>query len=164
VYVGAYCPCDFSDSDGIIKCKFLPSNKLYHPVLQLVSKVIFPSVVLVLPPRNKSIVHTLVRKYVYFVHDARKSVDIGFGLVHVFEFWENEVTCFHKDTNSGGVYAEYVNAFLKLKQESSGYPFWVQCGEEKYRYIEDYRRADGIALDKPLSSKNSGQQTLAKQN
>jgi len=66
----------------------------------------------------------------------------------VFEFWEYEVTCFDKDTNTGGQFAEYVDMFLKLKQESSGYPSWVQSEEDKDRYIEDYRRAEGIALDK----------------
>ena len=46
-------------------------------------------------------------------------------------------------------------------QDSSGYPSWAQCEEDKYRYIEDYRRAEGIALDKASISKNAGQQTLA---
>ena len=44
--------------------------------------------------------------------------------------------------------------FLKLKQESSGYPSWVQSEEDKDRYIEDYRRAEGIALDMASISKN----------
>jgi len=52
--------------------------------------------------------------------------------------------------------------FLKLKQESSGYPSWVQSEENKGKYIEDYRRAEGIALDKASISKNAGHRTLAK--
>ena len=55
----------------------------------------------------------------------------------VNEFWEYEVTCFVKDTNSAGIFAEYVNMFLKLKQESSGFPSWVQSEENKDKYIED---------------------------
>jgi len=51
--------------------------------------------------------------------------------------------------------------FLKLKQESSGYPSWVQSEENKGKYIKDYRRAEGIALDKASISKNSGQRNLA---
>jgi hypothetical protein len=51
--------------------------------------------------------------------------------------------------------------FLKLKQESSGYPSWVQSEAEKDRYIEVYRRAKGIDLDKASISKNAGQRTLA---
>jgi len=33
VYVGADCPPDCLDRESIIKCKFLPPRKLYHPVL-----------------------------------------------------------------------------------------------------------------------------------
>ena len=53
--------------------------------------------------------------------EVRKAVEMGYSVIDVFEFWDYEVTCFHKDTNTGGLYAEYVNMFLKLKQESSGY-------------------------------------------
>ena len=72
-------------------------------------------------------------------------------------FEEYKVTCFDKDTNSGGLFAEYVNMFLKLKQGSSGYPSWVQSEEDKDQYIEDYRRAEGIALDKASISTNAEQ-------
>jgi len=51
--------------------------------------------------------------------------------------------------------------FLKLKQESFGYPSSVQSEDDKDRYIEDYRRAEGIALDKASISKNAGQRNLA---
>jgi hypothetical protein len=67
-----------------------------------------------------------------------------------------------KDSNSGGLFAEYVNMFLKLKHESSGYPSLVQSEEDKDRYIEEYLRAEGIALDKASISKNAGQRTLTK--
>jgi hypothetical protein len=60
-------------------------------------------------------------------------------------------------------FAEYINMFLKLKQESYGYPSWVQSEADKDKYIEDYRCAEGIALDKASISKNAGQFSLAKQ-
>jgi hypothetical protein len=47
---------------------------------------------------------------------------MGYGLVDIFKFWDYEVTCFDKYTNAEGLFAEYVNMFLELKQESSGYP------------------------------------------
>ena len=72
------------------------------------------------------------------------------------------MTCFDNDTNSGGLFAQYVNMFLKSKQESSGYPSWVQCEDDKHSYIADYRRAERIALDKSSVSKNAAQRTLAK--
>jgi hypothetical protein len=83
-------------------------------------------------------------------------------LVNVFEFREYEITCFDRGKISGGLFVEYVNMFLKLKQESSDYPSGVQCEADKDKYIEDYWRAEGIALDKASISKNAGQRTLAK--
>ena len=63
--------------------------------------------------------------------EVRKTIEMGYGLMNVFEFWEYEITCFERRTNSGGLFAEYVNMFLKLKQESPGYASWVQSEDEK---------------------------------
>ena len=59
------------------------------------------------------------------------------------------------DNNSAGLYAEYVDMFLKWKPESSGFPSWVQTEGDKDRYIEDYWLAEGIAEDQASISKNS---------
>jgi len=37
----------------------------------------------------------------WIVDEVRKAVEMGYRLVNVYEFWEYEVTCFDKDTNSG---------------------------------------------------------------
>jgi hypothetical protein len=98
----------------------------------------------------------IVGKWV--VDEVSKAIEIVCKLVEVLEFWHYKVTCFDKGSNSGGLFAEY----LKLKQESLGYPSWVQSEEDKDRYTEEYQRAEGIALDKASISKNAGQRTLAK--
>jgi hypothetical protein len=87
---------------------------------------------------------------------------MGYALVEVFEFWEYKVTYLDKDTGSGGLFAGYVDMFLKPKQESFGYPAWVQTEDDKDKYIEEYRRAEGIVLDKASIFKNAGQRTLTK--
>ena len=89
-------------------------------------------------------------------------MEIGYGLMNVFEFWEYEITCIDRGTNPGRLFTEYVNMFQKLQQESSGYPSQVQSEADKEKYIEDYRRAEALALDKASISKTSGQRTLAK--
>ena len=66
------------------------------------------------------------------VDDVRKAVEM-YGLVAMFEFWEYKVPCFDKDINSPVHFAEYVNMFLKMKHESSGYQACVQCEEDKER-------------------------------
>ena len=98
------------------------------------------------------------------VDEVRKAVELGYSVMDVFEFWEYKVMCFDKDINTGVLFAEYVSMFLKLKQETSGYPSWVQSEDGKDRHIEVYRRAEGIALDKASISKNAGQRILAKKN
>jgi hypothetical protein len=87
---------------------------------------------------------------------------MGYMLVEVLEVLEYNVTYFDKGSNSGDIFAEYVNMFLKLKLESSGYPSWVQSEEDKDRYIEEYRRAEGTTLDMASVSKNAWQRSLVK--
>jgi hypothetical protein len=51
----------------------------------------------------------------WVVDEDCKAVEMGYGVVNVPEFWEYNVTCFDKGSNLGGLFAEYVNMFLKLK-------------------------------------------------
>jgi hypothetical protein len=166
VYVGTDCPPDCLDREGIIKCKVLPPRKLYHPVLPYKSnsRLMFPLCSACADAMNQGdCTHSDEERCIvgtWVVDEVSKAVEMGYSLVDVFEFWEYNVTRF--ENGEGGLFAEYVNMFLKLKQESSGYPSWVHSEDDKDRYIEDYRRAEGIALDKASISKNAGQRTLAK--
>ena len=65
-------------------------------------------------------------------------------------------------TKSGGLFTSYVNYMLKIKQEASGYPAWVESEEEKDRYIQDYYDKEGIRLDKNNIKSNSGLKALSK--
>jgi len=168
VYVGADCPPNCLEREGIIKCKVLPPRKLYYPVIPYKSnsKLLLPLCSACASTMNKgSCTQSDEERCIigtWIVDKVRKVVEMGHNLADMFEFWEYSVACFDKGTNSDGLFVEYVDMFLKLKQESSGYPSWVQIEEDKDSYIEDYRRADGIALDKASISKNSWQRTLAK--
>ena len=109
--------------ESIIKCKVILPRKLYHPVLPYKSnsKLVFPLCSACADTMNQgTCTHSeeeLCTVGTCVVDKVRKAVDMGYGLVDVFEFWEHEVTCFDKDTNSGGILAQYFNKFLKLKQE-----------------------------------------------
>jgi hypothetical protein len=81
---------------------------------------------------------------------------MGYGLVETFEFWEHNVTRFDKGNNSGCLFAQYVNMFLKLEQDSPGYQSWDRSEEDKERYVADYRRAEESI------AKNAGKRALAK--
>jgi G:T-mismatch repair DNA endonuclease (very short patch repair protein) len=168
VYVGEDCPADCLTREGVIKCKVLPPRRLYHPVLPYKSnaKLMFPLCSVCADTMNqRPCTHTDEERCItgtWIICEVVKAVEMGYSLVQVFQFWEYSVTQYNDTTKSGGLFAEYVNMFLKLKQKASGYPAWVQSEADKDKYIEDYRRAEGIALDKASIFKNPGQRTLAK--
>ena len=65
-------------------------------------------------------------------------------------------------TKQGGLFTQYINTFLKLKQESSGYPQNVKSEEQKQAYIDQYLDHEGILLDKECIDKNPGLRSLSK--
>ena len=108
VYVGADCPADCFDREGFMKCKVLPPRKLYQPVLtyKFNSKLMFPLCsACANTMKQGSCTHSNEERCIvgtWIVDEVRKSVDMGYGLVDVFEFWEYSVTCFDKGSNPGG--------------------------------------------------------------
>ena len=65
-------------------------------------------------------------------------------------------------TKEGGLFTSYINTFLKLKQQASGFPEYIQTNEEKDHYIEQYFLHEGILLEKDLIEKNPGLRSLSK--
>ena len=53
-------------------------------------------------------------------------------------------------TKEGGLFTSYIHTFLKLKQQASGFPEYIQTNEEKDHYIEQYFLHEGILLEKDL--------------
>ena len=46
----------------------------------------------------------------------------------------------------GGLFVEYMNTFLKLKVQASGYSNHVASEQDKYHYITEFYSSDGILL------------------
>ena len=53
-----------------------------------------------------------------------KAVQLGYEILEMHVIWQYELTRYDKTTGRGGLFAEYVNCFLKIKQEASGWPAW----------------------------------------
>ena len=68
---------------------------------------------------------------------------------------------FNKETCDSGLFTEYVNMFLNIKQEASGRPVWVKTDEDKSRYIADYAKNEGVELDADKLSKNPALRSIA---
>jgi len=112
MYVGADCPSDCLDREGIIKCKVLPPRNLYQRVLPHKSntRLMFPLYSACADKKNQgNCKHNNEERCIvgtWVVNEVRKAVEMSYGFVGVLEFWEYKVTCFDIGTNSGGHFAE----------------------------------------------------------
>jgi len=60
------------------------------------------------------------------------AVEKGYLIFEKFEVYEYQVTQYNSETGEGGLFFDYINTFLKLKAEDSGYPVCVQSPEDQY--------------------------------
>jgi hypothetical protein len=66
------------------------------------------------------------------------------------------------ETREGGLFADYINTFLKLKAEASVYPSWVGTSEDEERYVETFCAREGVRLDWDAIRPNAAKRGLAK--
>ena len=153
----------------ILQVKILPPRGLYHPVLPYRSgeKLTFPLC--------RTCTTTQSQKPCTCDDDARallgvwctpeiiKAVECGYKILKIFEVYHwQESSEYDPTTCTGGLFADFVNTFLKVKQESSDWPVWCVTEQDKRKYIEDYHTMEGVRLDPKKICKNPGRRTLAK--
>ena len=155
---------------GLATVDILPPAGLFHPVLPVRSgqKLTFPlCCTCVLEEQAQS----MLTKTHYCPHsDADrtlrgtwctpklvKAVKKGYTLIKIDEVWH-----FPPEQRQTGLFANYVNTWLKLKQESAGWPSWCQTLEQKRDYILHYQEREGIRLDISSIVKNPGRKATAK--
>ena len=61
-----------------------------------------------------------------------------------------------------GLFENYVNKWLKIKQQASGWPKWCTTEALKQKYIRDYYAKEGIQLEYSQIIKNVGLRNIAK--
>jgi hypothetical protein len=154
---------------GIIKCRILPPKKLLYPVLPCRSnnKLVFAlcSKCSELRNTNKCTHSDLERSFVgtWCSPEVMEAINQNYRLIRVYEVWHWEKSVIYdKASGEDGLFSNYINAFLKLKQESSGWPSWVESEEDRDRYIHEFQKHEGISLDRENISFNSGMRHVSK--
>ena len=151
---------DISSYFGLIKCTVLPPRGLLHPVLpyRTKDKLMFPLCKSCVDTLNKNpCTHSEQERAILgtWCHvELMKAIEKGYQIIKIHEVW-------HFPTHTGELFKEYVNTFLKIKQEASGYPDCV-TDEQKQAYIDDYYEHEGIRLDPEKIEYNPGLRSLAK--
>ena len=69
-------------------------------------------------------------------------------MTEIFVIWQYKSTQYDQASGEGGLFAAYVNTFLRLKQQASGWPSLCTDDTTKERYINEYEREEGIRLDR----------------
>ncbi|KAK3105375.1 hypothetical protein FSP39_023745 [Pinctada imbricata] len=160
---------NMSEYFGLAKIKILPPRGLYHPVLPYSSngKLKFPlcrqcadtesAASCTCSDEERSLIGTW----------CTPEIDIalmkGYKISKIYEVYHSqESTKYNPASREGGLFAGYVNMFLKIKQEASGFPTNCETEEEKRDYIKTYEENEGIKLDYDKIVKNKGLRSLAK--
>ena len=154
---------------GLIQCKILPPYELYHPVLPYRSggKLTFPlcrkcveeQQPKPLTERNYHCDHTDEERCLTGTWpnpELQEALRQGYIIQQVYEVW-------HFPVNSDSMFSSYINTFLKIKQEASGWPAWTGNDPIKQQqYVQDYFIQEGIRLDIANIEKNPGKRSMAK--
>ena len=161
---------DISNYYGMVKVDVLPPYELFNPVLPYRSggKLTFPLCRTCVhqeqakPMLNRSHIcnHTPQERVIrgtWCTPELERAVDMGYQIVRIHEVWH-----FPEEQRVTGLFADYVNTWLKIKQESSGWPGWMNNEDDKTRYVQEYEQREGIKLDPEQIVKNPGRKATAK--
>ena len=83
---------------------------------------------------------------------------MGYILIEIYEIlnW-SENTC-----NEQRLFSNYINMFLQMKTQASGYPSNVTTHEQKNEYIRQYEKHKGVHLDPNKIENNPGLHSIGK--
>ena len=168
-----YFPCDKLHWElpyfGVMKVTVLPPTDLLHPVLPIKcnGKLKFPLCYKCACNESQVMCQCLDSErmftHTYCTPELEVALNKGYIIVQIHEVlhWP-ETEMYNPQTKQGGLFTEYINTFLRLKQEASGYPPHIASEIEKDNYIQEYLDHEGILLDKESIVKNPGLRSLSK--
>jgi len=66
------------------------------------------------------------------------------------------------DNKSNGVFTEFINEFIKIKIQASGWPEENMNEQEKQLYVKNFKEREGIELDINEIKNNPGLRSIGK--
>ena len=155
---------------GIATVDILPPASLFHPILPICSgdKLTFPlCCTCVQEEQAKPILQRThychhrdvdwMLRSSWCTSELVKAVEKDYILHKIHEVWH-----FPEAQSWTGLFADYVNTWLKIKKESAWWPSWCQTVDQKREYILHYQEREGIRLDISQMVKNPGCKAKAK--
>ena len=159
---------EFDQYFGLAKVKILPPAELFHPVLpvRIGEKLTFPlCAACVVAEQAKPLLerkaicpHSREERMLvgtWCTPEIGKAIDMGYELEEVYEVWDFE-------KGEEGLFAEYVDAWLKIKTEASGWPSGCETEEQKRDFLKRFEEKEGIRLSYEKVVPNPGLKATAK--
>ncbi|KAL3106113.1 hypothetical protein niasHT_030400 [Heterodera trifolii] len=92
--------------------------------------------------------------------ELNRALSIGYRVLNVHEVWHYE--SWASPDNDNGLFTEYVNTFLRLKAEASGWPAGCDTEAARAEHIRQFAEQEGIHLRPDNIGHNPGLRQLAK--
>jgi hypothetical protein len=154
---------------GLIKCKILPPRVLHHPVLPYFSagKLLFPLCASCAEETRQDYCdhrdEERVLSGTWVTTELYKALDLGYRVIKIEEVWHyKEREKYDGKDPTTGLFTQYIDCFLKLKLESSGWPGWVKTEADRDAFLQECLDREGVLLDRTKMVKNPGLRSLAK--
>ena len=146
---------------GMIKCEILPLSYLFHPLLpyRAQGKLMFSLCrtcaenLLEVPCEHSDEGRMLVGTWSSI--EVVKACELGYHVVRLIQVWDFPESSSH-------LFKGYIDTFLKIKQEASGWPSWCQTEALKRQYIREYEEKKASNWTMRKSRKNPGLLSLPK--
>jgi hypothetical protein len=155
---------DVNDYFGLIRCRVLPPRGLYHPVLPYKTggKLLFPLCRTSAEQRDLGpddcCQHTDAKRSLtgtWVTSELQKALELGYRLDQIYEVW-------HFPQSSQDLFTSYIDTFLKIKQEVSGFPNGCETLKQQQEYIRDIAQREGIRMNPADIKKNPSGEPLPK--
>jgi hypothetical protein len=125
--------------DGLMKCTILPPKHLFHPILpfRCNNRLLFSLCrsSSIQKNRTEDCTHETDAERAltgtWVLDEIRLAVQHGYKLVEVHGVYEYHVSRYDPQRGNGGLFAEYINTFLKIKAEA--------IPEDEDRYISEFQ-------------------------
>ncbi len=153
---------------GLVKAKVLPPHNMLHPILpfRCGGKLMFPLCRTCAEKASRHCDCSVEDRAIlgsWTTSELHYAVTKGYVILEVYEVYHyprtTANTVDHFTNELVDLFGGYVNMFLKIKTESSGWPPGVETEPQKLQYIRDYREGEGITLEydniKPCPAKRN---------
>ena len=162
---------DLSNYFGLAKCTILPPPHLFHPLLpyRCGGKLVFP---LCRTCVEENIDKPLLQKKWICYHsreqraltgtwctpELEKATALGYELLRIHEVWDFPAS----PERRKGLFKDYVDTWLKNKEEASGFPDDCLTEAQRRQHVADYLEHEDVQLDYDNIRANPGKRAVAK--